>query len=150
MRPLIIRSASNGSTGGSMRAYFRFSLLAALVGTVSAFGSSCGSSTGPRVCTLIGCESGLVVKIGGSLPDSVTVSVSSPGSSQPWTVRCTTAECVQNIFFADFTPTSVHVEVHGPGVDIARDIEPSYVLFQPNGAACPPTCRIATVQLQVG
>ncbi len=125
---------------------------AAALGLVAAailsLACSCGS-TEPRVCTQIGCDSGLLVQVQGNVPDQLTISVRPRGSPQAWTVQCTTATCARYVFFADFTPEAVYVEVHGAGVDIVREMQPAYVVERPNGKDCPPECRIGKVVLQV-
>ncbi len=130
-----------------MRALVRRGL-GVLVTAAVAFVASCDGLGITKGCTLIGCDSGLLVQLQGAVPDTLTITAQSPGGSAQ-TVTCTTAACTQYVFFRDFTPASVTISVRGAGVDLVRTVQPSYRVSQPNGKDCPPTCRQATVQIPV-
>ncbi len=117
-----------------------------VVAAAAAFLAAC---EGVGVCTQIGCDSGLLVQVQEAVPDTLTITADAPGLAAQ-TVVCTTASCAQYVFLRDFTPASVTLTVKGAGVDIVRNVQPAYRVSQPNGPHCPPTCRQATVQIQVG
>ncbi len=122
--------------------------LGILVTAAASFVASCDGLGITRACTLIGCDSGLLVQMQGAVPDTVTITAQAPGATAQ-TVVCTTSSCAQYVFFRDFTPASVTLTVRGAGIDIVRTVQPGYRVSQPNGDHCPPTCRQATVQIQV-
>jgi hypothetical protein len=115
-----------------------------LVGLVLA-GCSSGSPP-PQICTLIGCESGLEIVLEARPAGAFRVEASAPG--QPARViDCPTAASCERIFFDDFTPDSVTVRVTAAAGAMSWNGRPSYRTLQPNGPACPPTCRQATVRV---
>lgn len=111
--------------------------------------SGCNGIFGPRACTLIGCSNGLEVELQGVLPPSFTVAAQ-VGGAAPWTMECTPAQpCGSVVMFPEFTPDHVFIAVLGEGVDVQREIRPTYRAFRPNGDDCPPVCRNGRVTIQL-
>lgn len=104
--------------------------------------SSCGSEYG-RVCTQIGCDSGLAVTLASppATPFLVEAFVFPGGSRQAKT--CNATPC--NVFFQNFTPATVRIDVIAGTDTVTRDFTPAYALSRPNGPQCDPECRNATV-----
>lgn len=100
----------------------------------------------PRVCTLIGCRSGLSVELEGT-------------PAVPFTLTATAGDTTESIvcdqrtgcrlFFEDFTPAQVIISYESGGEEIERTFNPSYSRSRPNGEGCPPECLNGTVVLQL-
>ena len=98
----------------------------------------------PQICTKIGCESGLVVVVEGTPPAPYRVEARAAGESTR--VReCPSAQECGQIFFADFLPAEVTVEVIAGSERSTRTVRPQVETVQPNGPNCPPTCSQAHV-----
>lgn len=111
--------------------------------------SSCSSITG--VCTLIGCESGLVVLLERRPEGAFRVELWHSGSpGEPRYVReCTpVAPCGDRIFFSGYTGTQAQVTVTTATDTVTTAVRPEYETTRPNGPRCEPECRLATVQVQ--
>ena len=100
-------------------------------------------SCSPLVCTESGCENGLSVTVPSAVatPFRVEAFVSRGGAVYAQT--CSAAPCV--VFFTEFTPAQVSVDVIAGGDTVTRAFTPAYARFRPNGTGCDPECRIATV-----
>jgi len=115
------------------------------------FAAACTSNKNPepemRVCTLIGCESGLNVVVNSSLQQDFTVTVSSGGQVLQ-TFTCTAGQnCAA--FVSNQTPTQVKVQVATPMGPVAKDFTPEYKVTRPNGPDCPPDCKQGTVTVTI-
>ena len=100
----------------------------------------------PRVCTQIGCDSGLRVEIGGTPAGPFTVTASAGAASRSVSCEQTTA-C--DLFFEDFTPSQVTISYESGGEEVERTFSPSYTRSRPNGEHCPPECLNAAVVLEL-
>ncbi|MEX1181829.1 MAG: hypothetical protein WEF86_01240 [Gemmatimonadota bacterium] len=101
-----------------------------------------------RSCTLIGCVDGLNVELMGALPSSYTVTVRA--GSVERTIECTPQnDCRGRIFVEGVTAARVEVAVVGAGVDVRREMTPSYGTSYPNGPDCPPACTQGNVTVQL-
>jgi hypothetical protein len=123
----------------------RFLFLAPLA--LAAGGCAQSGSQPEQVCTLIGCDSGLAVTIQPVPSGAYRVEVAAAGQTEQ-SVQCTAgAPC--DLFFRDFTPERATVRVIVAGDTTTATVTPTYQTLQPNGPACPPTCRrgSATVRL---
>lgn len=124
-----------------MRAHVNSGLgIAALV----AFLASCDESGRLHVCTEIGCDSGIRVLLTAppTAPYRVEAYVPGGGARQ---VRECSAGGVCDITFAGFTPAEVSIEIITATDTLRRDAVPVYVVSRPNGPACEPECRNATI-----
>lgn len=112
--------------------------------------AACGTNNDPGlICTEIGCNSGIAVVL--ETPPSLPyrVEVYAPGSSKTRYVHdCPTqSSCTPGIFFQDFTPDRVIVEVITASGTQRHEAMPIYSETQPNGPGCPPVCRNAMVRI---
>ncbi len=96
------------------------------------------------MCTKIGCESGLSVVVEGTPPAPYRVEARAAGES-PRVRECPSPQECGQIFFADFLPAEVTVEVIAGAERSSRTVRPQVETVQPNGPDCPPTCRQARV-----
>jgi hypothetical protein len=106
-------------------------------------------ATSPEVCTLIGCSSGLVVELAGNVPETCAVQVSAT-TWEPRFFDCSDMvpeDAVLSLFLTDFSPGEVAVGIQWDGNLVVETFDPAYVVHQPNGPGCPPTCRIGTVRI---
>jgi hypothetical protein len=108
--------------------------------------AGCGESRETQLCTLVGCSSGLQVDLESTaVPFRIEARV--PGSSSHYVAECTERAPCTTVFFEDFTPASVRLQLIAEG-DTARWLaEPVYVAERPNGPNCPPVCRIGRVRV---
>ncbi len=118
--------------------------------------------TGERGCTEIGCSSGLIVRLTGHVPETFTIAAQRPGQP-PIVAICpdgritvperegdATAMCEPDgVFFIGFTPEEVEIVVRSGQQGLTTLVEPTYEKVQPNGPGCPPTCRQATVEINI-
>ena len=108
------------------------------------FAGCAPAAPAPRACTKIGCESGLFVEVAGTPQGAYRVEVRAAGET-PRVRECPSPpECGQ-LFFPDFLPAEVTVEVIAGGERSSRTVRPQVEVVQPNGPGCPPTCRQAHV-----
>lgn len=104
-------------------------------------GSGCDDASGPRVCTLVGCDSGLDVVLVGNRPDTFTLLLDVP-PFQPLIVECSPSKpCGDPIHIPDFLPDLVFIEIRGADVEFRGEFRPIYETLRPNGIGCPPECR---------
>jgi len=118
--------------------------------------------TNQRICTEIGCSSGLIVRLTGNVPETFTIAVQRPGQP-PIVAICpdgritvpereanATAVCEPDgVLFVGFTPEEVEIVVRSGQQGLTRLVEPTYEKVQPNGPGCPPTCEQATVEINM-
>jgi hypothetical protein len=108
---------------------------------------------GDDVCTLIGCQSGLRVEFSTRPAGPFRVEVTAPGTTPggpTFVFDCPDpARCGASAVFPDFTPTHVTVRVTTPAGVVTRDFTPAYRSSSPNGEDCEPTCREATVRVEL-
>ena len=119
------------------------SITAALVAA-----AACSAPVPPRACTEIGCDSGITLEFTGTLPESFTVTARVDGQVVA-TVQCNAQRACPQAFLAGVTAPRVEIHVTGTGLDVRREVTPSYVTTQPNGPGCPPTCTQARVRIDV-
>ncbi len=110
----------------------------------------CNDATHPKVCTEIGCESGVEVLVFPQPAGSFRVEVFPLGSPASYVRDCETAADCNQIFFADFTPDYVNVRVTTTTDTVFLEaVRLDYAEFQPNGPGCPPVCRTASVTVEL-
>jgi hypothetical protein len=120
---------------------------------VFAFGApACDSVTG--VCTQIGCDSGLWVRLD-ALPAgafSVDVYAVTPNASPSYRYECSPGPlaCLQEIFFTDFVGDRPYIRVTTTVGTVLYEIPTlSYETFRPNGPRCDPECRTAETTVTI-
>ena len=125
----------------------RARLLCALTAVVT---SACSESDPLyRLCTEIGCSSGLHITFDAAPPPG-TIVQAEPSGGLPWRVECgVQVSCDNGVFFPDFMPDYVRVRITTPAGEILHEVRPEYEAVMPNGADCPPTCRTATVEVEL-
>jgi hypothetical protein len=97
-----------------------------------------------RVCTLIGCQSGLTVALTSQPAGAYSVEVYTTGDGPRFVHQCSgTGTC--QIFFPSFTPSHVFVDVVVGSATATHERNVTYTVSRPNGPGCDPECRQATV-----
>jgi hypothetical protein len=94
-------------------------------------------------CTLIGCANGLTVQLQGSVPTEFTIRATA--GSVVREQQCNEARCRESVFFEEFRPDTVTIEIIAATGSNSRQFTPSYKGVYPNGPDCGETCRQATV-----
>jgi len=125
--------------------------LAAAIAIVAAAAttSGCTNPFGERLCTLIGCSSGLGVELAAPVPAGSVVEVTAD-TGETRSVECGTDQlCEFGVFFDDFTPSHVTVRVQTPTGTTTVEFDPHYEKYQPNGGGCGPICLQAHVEVEV-
>lgn len=110
--------------------------------------SACGDIV-ERNCGLRPCPAELAVEVHGPQDVAYTVHVSASGEETQTEPCIVMTETVCLAYFRDFGPAQVTVRVTGAEEEIAGQFAPEYETLQPNGPDCPPTCRTATVAVDV-
>ncbi len=115
---------------------------------LTALAAACDEdASGPRACTLIGCQSGLTLDLSGDLPADFTIRLSADSDSTR-TIECDPAHpCEPTVFVSDFTPPRVFIEIDGADLGFRQEFVPEYVTSRPNGPDCPPECRQARLDV---
>jgi hypothetical protein len=113
-----------------------------LVSCLVALLTSCGN----EVCTLVGCNNGLLVNVG-SAPASPFRVEAYVYSYARYGQTCSGTPC--HVFFPEFTPEFVRIDLIAGADTVSRQFYPTYVLNRPNGPNCDPECREATVTFWV-
>ena len=106
----------------------------------------CSSPT--RVCTLIGCESGVRVHLSALPSQPFRVEIGTPGSDVAYVFDCTDdiSRCRQDIFFPDLIADRLFVTVHvGTASRVTEIVQVTYTHSRPNGPNCSPDCQTADV-----
>lgn len=119
---------------------------------------------GGRVCTLIGCGPSLeITLVGDYLPTTFALVLASsegdtvhvlctdgnatfdPPEAARWSPTCPAG----GVALQDFTPEKLTVTASWSGGEVTQDFQPAYTESQPNGPACEPTCRAASLELHI-
>ena len=107
-----------------------------------------GCSDVTRVCTSVGCTSGVTVHLTVLPSQPFRVEVSAPGSDVLYVFDCTDngSRCRQDILFPDLIADHLLVTVHVGSASRATEImQVTYTHSHPNGPSCPPDCQTADV-----
>lgn len=107
---------------------------------------ACESTVG-EACTLIGCSSGIEVQLEETPAIPYRVEADAGGGDAKYVFECDSAEECPPIFFAEFTPDWLIINVISGTDTTWYEVRPSYEKNQPNGPACEPTCFNAVVRL---
>ena len=117
-----------------------------MVGLIAVAAVACGNPFESRACTLIGCTDGLSVFATNSRSDSVTIVVRSATGEVLATIGCRpNAPCGTQL--QNQTPATVTVTTQTSQGSSTVTFTPQYIINQPNGPECGPTCRQATINL---
>ena len=128
-----------------MRFPSRLQIAMALALAMSAGG--CGLSE-PRVCTLIGCDGGVWVRVEEPTAGPVRVRATFSDGTVMEAECSGTFACRSDLFFENVTAPSGVLEVEMDGEVRTLSVTLTYVETRPNGPDCPPPCPIATVSLK--
>lgn len=120
-----------------------FSMLVILPAALGA----CDSSTGTRVCTQIGCTSGIEVQLEEEPAIPYRVEADPGGGEARYIFECDRSAGCPRIFFVAFTPDWVMFEVIAGTDTTWYEVRPTYTEYQPNGPRCEPTCFNSVVRL---
>lgn len=107
-----------------------------------------------RVCTLIGCQSGLLVRLN-TLPAGafrVDVFAQAPDQSPAYVYECTPGPtpCQQAIFFPGLVAPHPFIRVTTTQGTVLHEItDLVYETSRPNGRTCGPECRTAETTVAV-
>lgn len=112
---------------------------------------ACDSPTG--VCTLRGCDSGLVVQLSAlpAGPFSVEVFAVSPNQLPSYRYECDgTSPCEERVLFSGLQVSSAYVQVTTPaGAALQHFPQLRYETIYPNGRRCGGACQSATVAMEI-
>ncbi|MFT5141814.1 MAG: hypothetical protein ACI80V_000704 [Rhodothermales bacterium] len=113
--------------------------------------TSCNQSPiSPKLCTQVGCEDGVVVRLVGDIPESLTLSVSGPGmEARTFELDCLIYPCkdVDVAFLPGETPSEIVVSISSGERQYTKTFRPQYEEFWPNGSGCPSPCLVARVEI---
>jgi len=124
-----------------------FAILA--VAAVTSGGTGCGNPFGATACFEIGCDSGIRLTFDAPPPAGTIIELDS-SSGFPWRLECGVDwNCDFDPFFYGFTPEHVTVRVVTSTGEVTASVRPKYLKFQPNGEDCPPTCRVASIMIEL-
>jgi hypothetical protein len=133
-----------------MVSLMRAALPLSAVALLTSAGAGCTNPFGSLSCTLIGCLDGLHVQFDSPPPDGTVIEVNgSDGMPTIMHVVCGATNCDFGLYFEGYTPPYLTVHVVTPTGEGISTYEPKYVKSQPNGEDCPPTCRSATVLVEL-
>jgi hypothetical protein len=120
-----------------------------------AFAAACGifGPRGDKVCTLIGCDSGLTVHLNAKPAGTYRVEVfaHAPDQQPAYVYECTTAaSCQQDIFFTDLIVDHPFIRITTKtGTKLVEFPTVTYVDSYPNGRDCGPPCRNARLNMDI-
>ena len=130
----------------------RHALVLSLLAALAPAGCSV-LAPGDEVCTLAGCRTGLAVELSVRPSAPFRIEATVPGATPAgpaYVYECPDpARCGAVAFFEDFTPARVTIRVTTPAGTVTREFTPTYRTHRPNGEDCPPTCRDATVRVDL-
>lgn len=125
-----------------------------LAATLVVLMGSCGQDgifgRGNQVCTLIGCDSGVTVRLASQPAGAIKIEVfyQGPGSSEPAFVYDCAENCLQQVTFRGFTPDHPYVRITYGGLTRGTAVSNvSYTVSRPNGEDCEPECKQGTIDL---
>ena len=121
------------------------------VATVAVLGG-CNGIFGPGACTLVGCDSGLTVRLDRVPAGTFRIEAISPEGAPSQVYDCAGAgpQCAPEAVFRDFTPSQVTIRVTTASGTVTQTFQPQYSENAPNGRECGPICRNATVTVALG
>lgn len=115
--------------------------------------TACSTPTDPdtgsdRICTMIGCDSGITIVLENPPAGPYRIEAYVYSQGPRYVHRCERQSgCATRVFFPEFTPYRVFVEVISDVGTQRYEVVPKYQESQPNGPDCPPLCRTAVVRL---
>jgi hypothetical protein len=114
----------------------------ARIGLGLVFATACSTD-----CTLIGCDSGLVLRFATPLAGSFHVEATSPDAGSRSYDCATSPGCLDGAFIVGYFPKTVTLTVTYQGRTATTTVSPTYQESRPNGSGCDPLCRQGIVTL---
>jgi hypothetical protein len=115
-------------------------VLAVVAATAAASATGCATASGPRVCTLVGCEAGLAIEVRGDRGGDISVKVTAAdGQTKSFECDGDVAGC--STFIPDFMPENVTITVTKKESNFVKSYAVTYNNTYPNGEDCPPVCK---------
>jgi hypothetical protein len=99
-------------------------------------------------CTLIGCFDGLSVRFSRAPTGPFRIEATVPNGSAVQPIDCADASNCE-LIFRDLVAEQVTLRLITAAGTITQQFEPRYENLYPNGRRCGPSCRQATVTLQL-
>lgn len=107
--------------------------------------ASCERIPVTAACTTRPCPTGLAIELVGEIPENYLIRLPEHSVS----IECTpSTPCDQPVFVAGITPSSVFLQVDGPGFEVDREFVPEYDVTFPNGVECG-ECRLGTIVVPI-
>jgi len=117
------------------------------------FALSCGILPTEGKCEMVGCDSGLTVRLTGdpTAPFRVEVFAGAPGQQPMYVYECAdVSRCRQDAFFPGLILESAAIRVTTAGGSRLTTFDRiEYRTYRPNGDDCPPECRQAMVTADI-
>lgn len=115
----------------------------------SASVSACDDVFG-KGCSLAPCPAALTVTVHGKEDVEYAVLASAPGEDVQ-SATCIISPSLDSceVYFRDFDPAEVTVRVTWADQEATSQFTPTYETVHPNGPDCTPTCRAATVVMDL-
>jgi hypothetical protein len=108
-----------------------------------------------KLCTLLGCGYGLVIKLERNTPSDFTIIVEYDESGESimetrqgiggfWNSGDVTCD----LLLLTGTPNKLQLTAIWNGTELSKDYEPVYEEYLPNGPGCEPVCKRATLSFE--
>jgi hypothetical protein len=101
-----------------------------------------------QVCTEIGCDDALVVRLDRAPAGAYRVEAIVPGAA-PAVFECGAGETCPAAYFPGLVAERVTIRVTTSAGVRTQEFTPAYAAEYPNGRGCPAACRKATVTVQL-
>jgi hypothetical protein len=99
------------------------------------------------LCTLVGCDSVLVVRLAQTPTGPYRIEVFSRDDAPHYVFDCANPATCGEARFLDYTPDRVTIRVTTAAGTGEQTVRPAYDVDRPNGPNCEPTCKGAIVTM---
>jgi hypothetical protein len=97
------------------------------------------------LCTLVDCQSGLLVQLAQTPTGPYRIEVFSRDDAPHYVFDCANPATCGYAMFLDYTPELVTIRVTTAAGTSEQTVQPTYDIDRPNGPNCEPTCKAANV-----
>ncbi|MFL5537556.1 MAG: hypothetical protein ACJ8J0_01105 [Longimicrobiaceae bacterium] len=97
------------------------------------------------LCTLVDCDSGLLVQLAQTPTGPYRIEVFSHPESPHYVFDCANPATCGYALFVDYTPSQVTIRVTTAAGTSEQTVKPTYDVDRPNGPNCDPACMQGTV-----
>lgn len=97
------------------------------------------------LCTLVGCDSVLLVRLAQAPAGPYRIEVFSHADAPHYVFDCANPATCGEARFVDYTPELVTIRVTTAAGASEQTVQPTYDVDRPNGPNCEPTCKGAVV-----